>query len=172
MSVLRCKDLRKCVIGARMPFANISTSEFIEHIRSTSFLVDKSLTIVEFLGPDRDVPLVLTSSDDVGAAIDSSSDDVPGPQRRAMIVRPRRFGKTFTLSMINDFLKMGDSEVSERGRKSIFQQTEIWRKFPDFCETNFAQHPVIFASFKVCRCVECVCRFINYLAIGLESIVV
>ena len=181
MPDLRCKDLRDGVTSSGLPFANISKSEFIEHIRTTTFLVDKSLMIAEFLGPDRDVPLVSTpSEEDVHATIEApframditkkrkllsaehtaqildSSDEVPGPQRRALIVRPRRFGKTFTLSMISDFLKMGDSKLSERGRKSIFQQTEMWRKFPNFCEMNFAQHPVIFASFKVGRLLVCV----------------
>ena len=70
---------------------------------------------------------------------------------RALISRPRRFGKTFNLSMMNDFLRMGDTPVSEYGRRIVFQQTALWKQYPDFCAENFANHPVIFLTFKVCE---------------------
>ena len=151
-----------------LSFEVITYSDFIGHIKDCSFLVDKSLMIAEFLGPQRAVPQI--PRDDAIVFPSSSIPEFPekrGPPEegllrkrlktdttkghsRALIVRPRRFGKTFGLSMINDFLKMGDSIPSEQGRKLIFQQTQIWRTYPNFCEMNFAQHPVIFASFKVC----------------------
>ena len=75
---------------------------------------------------------------------------VPGIPR-ALISRPRRFGKTFNLSMMNDFLRMGDTPVSEYGRRIVFQQTAVWKQYPDFCAKHFAKHPVIFVTFKVCK---------------------
>ena len=181
MPVLLCKDLKeKMKRNLGMSFGVISSSDFIRHIHVFPFLVDKSLMIAEFLRPRRAAPLN-SSLDDatVFPASHSSSagriDDnrcppeevSPGKhlmtdktgQPRALIVRPRRFGKSFCMSMIDDFLKMGDCKSSEHGRKLIFQQTEVWRKYPDFCEMHFAQHPVISASFKVCSIL--VCRYIK-----------
>ena len=159
-----------------LSFDVITYSEFIGHIKKCSFLVDKSLMIAEFLGPRRAVPQIPRASDDATVFTSSSTPELPqkrghpeevSPRKRlktdetkghsrALIVRPRRFGKTFGLSMINDFLKIGDSAPSEQGRKLIFRETEIWRTYPKFCEMNFAQHPVVFASFKVCLISDCI----------------
>ena len=171
MPVLLCDVLlEKMEAISGLPFDVITNSEFIGHIKKCSFLVDKSLMIAEFLGPRRALPQIPTASNDATLFPSSSTPELSrkrghpeevSPRKllktdetkghsRSLIVRPRRFGKTFGLSMINDFLKMGDSTASEQGRKLIFQETEIWRTYPNFCEMNFAQHPVVFASFKVC----------------------
>ena len=174
MPVLRCKDLKENVLSAGGQFDSITKSAFIEHIRTFSILVDKTVIIAEFLGAGRDVGITPYSTsnpmqdrDMAETTIDQVRDLCPPEvsrlsnisakpdemyrygHRHVSISRPRGFGKTLILAMIDDFMRIGDSESSQRGRKLIFQQTEIWRRFPNFCERNFAQHPVIFASFKV-----------------------
>ena len=89
-------------------------------------------------------------SSDSGSDSAKESSELDGCSR-ALISRPRRFGKTFNLSMMNDFLRVGDNALSEHGRRIVFQQTALWKLYPEFCAENFAKHPVIFVTFKVCE---------------------
>ena len=50
--------------------------------------------------------------------------------------------------MIHEFVRM-DDEPSEYARRLFFEQTQIWKDYPEFCEANFAKHPVIFLHFDV-----------------------
>ncbi len=63
------------------------------------------------------------------------------PPEASLITRPRRFGKTLTLSMLEDFF---DIRQDSRGR---FLGLEIMRE-PELCEHWMNQWPVLFLSFK------------------------
>ncbi len=63
-----------------------------------------------------------------------SQDDV------TLITRPRRFGKTMTMSMLNSFFSM-----KYTGRSELFEKLDIWKdeKFRKLQGT----YPVIFMTF-------------------------
>lgn len=58
-----------------------------------------------------------------------------------LITRPRRFGKTLTMSMLEDFF-----DIRRDGRKD-FEGLEI-SKFPELCKEWMNQWPVIFLTLK------------------------
>ena len=193
MPVLLCDALmEKMEISSRMSFGVVKNSDFISHIKQSIFLVDKTLLIAEFLGPSTVVPLFSTASDDtpilhgrlsstlelarkrgcpeeVSAAKLIKTDVETAGHPRTVIVRTRRFGKTFSLSVINDFLKLADSVSSELGGKLIFKQTGIWQKYHNFCEMHFANHPVLLLQGLPRTSLCPVCKSI---LLGLQRIVV
>ncbi len=57
-----------------------------------------------------------------------------------LITRPRRFGKTMGMSMLEHFLKIS-------GDASIFKGLKI-EQHPEFCIKHQNKYPVIFLSFK------------------------
>lgn len=59
-----------------------------------------------------------------------------------VITRPRRFGKTLNLSMLNYFFGLNHSE-----NKNLFEGLNI-SKDVQFCKKHQQQYPVIFISFK------------------------
>jgi hypothetical protein len=58
-----------------------------------------------------------------------------------LITRPRRFGKTLTMSMVNCFFSVNYHEKGEK----LFRNLEIW-KDPKFREMQ-GTYPVVFLSF-------------------------
>lgn len=58
-----------------------------------------------------------------------------------LITRPRRFGKTLTMSMLSDFLDI------RKDSKKIFEGLEI-SKNTEFCDSWMNQWPVLFLSLK------------------------
>ena len=57
-----------------------------------------------------------------------------------LINRPRRFGKTLTMSMVEKFFS-----ISHAGRADLFEGTEIW-EYGEYREQQ-GTYPVIFLSF-------------------------
>ncbi len=57
-----------------------------------------------------------------------------------LITRPRRFGKTMGMSILEHFLKLS-------GDTCIFKGLKI-SDYPDFCSKHQNKYPVIFLSFK------------------------
>ena len=45
-----------------------------------------------------------------------------------LITRPRRFGKTLTLSMVENFFSGSDAGFLHTGRNSLFQGLAIWEE--------------------------------------------
>jgi hypothetical protein len=59
-----------------------------------------------------------------------------------LCTRPRRFGKTLNLRMLQHFLERSPDDVTD-----VFADTEIWR-LPGDHRSHFRRHPVIWLSFK------------------------
>ncbi|NDB83359.1 MAG: AAA family ATPase [Alphaproteobacteria bacterium] len=98
--------------AARFP---IGISDFQKLILGNYNIADKTLFIKEIIDDSADVIL---------------------------ITRPRRFGKTLNLSMLNYFLQ-NDASVGH----NLFSNLEV-SKHTDFCSQHQNQYPVIFISFK------------------------
>lgn len=58
-----------------------------------------------------------------------------------LITRPRRFGKTLMMSMLENFFNV------EKNSKELFKDLEI-SNYSNLCDTYMNQYPVIFLSFK------------------------
>ena len=66
----------------------------------------------------------------------------------ALFTRPRRFGKTLTMTMLRDFLKVdrenpGSTELQER----LFKGLEVMED-SELCARFMGQHPVLFITLK------------------------
>lgn len=95
-----------------------TSANFGNKVRNNCLLVDKTLMIKEFLES----------------------------QEVSLIVRPRRFGKTSALSMLQHFLA---SEVTGQSTKGLFDQLAIAQVDNGrFLKTHQGQYPVIFITFK------------------------
>ena len=65
-----------------------------------------------------------------------------------LITRPRRFGKSLTISMISAFLSLNLSDPKNKERHcALFKDQEIF-KDTAFCNQFMGQFPVIFISLK------------------------
>ncbi len=65
-----------------------------------------------------------------------------------LLTRPRRFGKSLTLSMLQNFLEMNYENPEDRSRpEELFQELTV---FNDklFCDEHMGRYPVISISFK------------------------
>jgi predicted AAA+ superfamily ATPase len=69
-------------------------------------------------------------------------DLIDDPSRVILITRPRRFGKTLNLSMLNYFFKKSDQNV-----KYLFENLLIWQEDLKY-KQYYGQFPVIFITFK------------------------
>lgn len=66
----------------------------------------------------------------------------------SLITRPRRFGKTFTQTMLRAFLEMDyECPESQARARRLFEGMEILQQ-EAFCEENLGRWPVIFLSLK------------------------
>ena len=59
-----------------------------------------------------------------------------------LFTRPRRFGKTLMMSMLENFFDI------RRKSREIFGELDIWKNHPEFCEEWMNQYPVLFISLK------------------------
>ncbi len=59
-----------------------------------------------------------------------------------LFTRPRRFGKTLTMRMMESFFDLN------RDSREVFRDLDIQRNHPDFCEEWMNQYPVLFLSLK------------------------
>ncbi len=94
---------------------NLGYSDFKNIIRNDNYYVDKSLLIEEILNIQKTVLL---------------------------LPRPRRFGKTLNLSMLNYFF---DKKEPENIR--LFSDLKIWKN-QEIIEKHCCKYPVIYLSFK------------------------
>ena len=66
----------------------------------------------------------------------------------ALILRPRRFGKTLTMSMLSCFLEMNYQNPEDRSRpERLFKDLAIYKN-KAFCDEYMGRYPVISISFK------------------------
>ncbi len=64
------------------------------------------------------------------------------------ILRPRRFGKTLTMSMLSCFLEMNYRNPKDRRRqRKLFKDLAIYKN-KAFCDKHMGRYPVISLSFK------------------------
>ena len=65
-----------------------------------------------------------------------------------LISRPRRFGKTLTMSMFYHFLAINHDNPNDLTRQQeLFKDTQIYQD-TEFCQQYMGQYPVIFLSLK------------------------
>lgn len=99
-----------------------TTSDFISFIKDDGLLVDKSLFVEEFWN--------------------NSSD-------RQLIVRPRRFGKTSLMSLLQCFFAEEVNGIKTKGMFNKFAIAKV--NNGEFLQQHQGQYPVIFVSFKDCK---------------------
>ena len=93
----------------------VSYDDFRELRENNAYYVDKSRMLEEYLGRRFDKVI--------------------------LFARPRRFGKSLTMTMIRDFLDIRQKSAE------LFDGLEIMR-YPDIVETYMNQYPVVFLSLK------------------------
>ena len=104
---------------------NIGDELFSEYILKNRYYVDKTLFIKEIFYADASKVLLLT--------------------------RPRRFGKTLTMSTFYEFLRINpsnpDNPEDTSYQQKLFKDTQIYQD-QEFCQENMGKYPVIFITFK------------------------
>ena len=104
---------------------NIGDESFSEYIQMNRYYVDKTLFIKEIFFEDASKVLLLT--------------------------RPRRFGKTLTMSTFYEFLRINpsnpDNPEDTSYQQKLFKDTQIYQD-QEFCQENMGKYPVIFVTFK------------------------
>ena len=66
-----------------------------------------------------------------------------------LITRPRRFGKTLTMSMFYDFLSLDPENPGDISRQErLFKDTKICREEKKFCDEFMGKFPVIFLTLN------------------------
>ena len=96
-------------------FVNESCDSFRELIESGAYYVDKSDMLKEYLQDNF--------------------------KKVVLFARPRRFGKTLTMTMFRDFL-----DIRQDSRK-LFEGLKVM-DCPEFTDEYMNQYPVIYCSFK------------------------
>ena len=101
---------------------NIGAESFHELIESNSYYVDKT-------------PFIRTVFQEITSKV-------------LMITRPRRFGKTLTMSTFLDFLAINPDNPEDLSRQKLwFKDTAIFSD-KEFCRRYMGRFPVIFISLK------------------------
>ena len=101
---------------------NIGAEFFHELIESNSYYVDKT-------------PLIRTVFQEITSKV-------------LLITRPRRFGKTLTMSTFHDFLAINPDNSEDLSRQELwFKDTAIFSD-REFCRKYMGRFPVIFISLK------------------------
>ena len=106
-------------LGPQLP---VGKSSFAVVIRQNRSFVDKSLFIAEVIAVAADVNLIL---------------------------RPRRFGKSLNLSMLQSFFDIAGASKN----RELFNGLRIEREHPNLFREGgaFGRHPVINLDLKVCH---------------------
>ena len=94
----------------------VGTDIFDQFIKDDGYYVDKTELIYELVAKTRNKVTLFT--------------------------RPRRFGKTLTMSMMESFFS------NQRDSAEIFKELRIAKEHPDFCAEWMNQYPVLFLSLK------------------------
>ena len=94
----------------------VGTDNYEKFIRNNGYYVDKTELIFD---------LTANTSNEV-----------------TLFTRPRRFGKTLTMSMMESFFAV------ERDSRDLFAECDILKNHPDFCREWMNQYPVLFLTLK------------------------
>lgn len=94
----------------------VGYENFSEFIRDNNYYVDKTELIYDLVARTKNKVTLFT--------------------------RPRRFGKTMTMSMIENFFDC------RRVSKDVFENWNIYKNYPEFCADWMNQYPVLFLSLK------------------------
>jgi len=94
---------------------DLGNSDFKSIIENDNYFIDKSLLIEEVIKVQKQVIL---------------------------LPRPRRFGKTLNLSMLQYYF-----DINQADKENLFSNLLIWQSEKDIKE-KYAKYPVIFLSFK------------------------
>ena len=106
----------------KMKKINIGDELFSEYILKNRYYVDKTLFIKEIFYEDASKVLLLT--------------------------RPRRFGKTLTMSTFYEFLRINPNNPEDASyQQNLFKDTKIFQD-QEFCQEFMGKYPVIFITFK------------------------
>ena len=89
---------------------------FDEFIKEDGYYVDKTELIYELVAKTR--------------------------KKVTLFTRPRRFGKTLMMSMMESFFDV------RRDSKEVFRNLNVLKNHPEFCEKWMNQYPVLFISLK------------------------
>ncbi len=104
---------------------SVGRESFAKFIENDNYYIDKTLFIKEVFKKDQSDVLLIT--------------------------RPRRFGKTLTMSTFYEFLRINPSnpENSEDTsyQQKLFKDTKIYQD-QEFCQEFMGKYPVIFVTFK------------------------
>ncbi len=66
-----------------------------------------------------------------------------------LLTRPPRFGKSLTLSMIQNFLEMNYANPEDRSRpEELFRELDVFKKDKPFCDEYMGRYPVVSVSLK------------------------
>ncbi len=66
-----------------------------------------------------------------------------------LLTRPRRFGKSLTLSMLQNFLEMNYENPEDRSRpEELFRKLTVFKEDKPFCDEYMGRYPVVGISFK------------------------
>ncbi|MBY0544069.1 MAG: HEAT repeat domain-containing protein [Gammaproteobacteria bacterium] len=96
----------------------INHSDFFSFIKNGGFFVDKSLLIKYIL-------------------------DIDDEYKTMLITRPRRFGKTLALSMLENFFDRTKKDET----KTIFEKLKIWKEHSCLASKHHGNYNTIFISF-------------------------
>jgi hypothetical protein len=112
---MKALTMKALTMGIEMRPIGVGTSDFQKIIMNNYFYVDKSLVIKEIMDKGDEVFLFL---------------------------RPRRFGKTTTLSMLEHFFEIKENNNST----SLFTRLKIWQD--ETYRQMQGKYPVISLTFK------------------------
>ncbi len=111
--------------GPAMKEISVGRESFAKYIEKNSFYVDKTSLIKKVFKNDQSDVLLIT--------------------------RPRRFGKTLTLSTFHEFLRINpnnpDNPEDTSYQERLFKDTKIFED-KEFCQEYMGKFPVISVSFK------------------------
>jgi hypothetical protein len=99
----------------KMKELDLGNSDFKSIIENNNYFIDKSLLIKDIIKAQKQVIL---------------------------LPRPRRFGKTLNLSMLQYYF-----DINQVDKENLFSKLQIWQSEEDIKE-KYAKYPVIFLSFK------------------------
>ena len=109
----------------KMKEISVGRESFAKFIENDNYFIDKTLFIKEVFKKDQSDVLLIT--------------------------RPRRFGKTLTMSTFYEFLRINpsnpDNPEDTSYQQKLFKDTQIYQD-QEFCQENMGKYPVIFITFK------------------------
>lgn len=109
---------------------SIGTEDFAEHIRTKKIYIDKTSYLPELYG-EKVHPNGMRYEDKV-----------------LLITRPRRFGKSLTMSMIKNFFELNYANPKDKSNpKELFQNLAI-SKDQDFCDRYMGEYPVVMFTLR------------------------